>query len=96
MIDFCLTKNLKTDSNTNFSSPQLQWASKSNCIQRSARADRVINLRVYRLVPKEFYQRLSDYGIPEDLRIPLENVVLKAEQLDMAATLTILGLALTA
>lgn len=95
VIDFCLTKNLVTDSNTNFSSLQLQWASKSNCMQRAGRAGRVMNGRVYRLVPKEFYQRFSDYGIPEMLRIPLENVVLKAKQLDMGPPHTILGLALT-
>ncbi|KAL5273653.1 TDRD9 family protein [Megaselia abdita] len=95
VIDFCLTKNLMTDSNSNFSSLQLQWASKSNCLQRSGRAGRVMNGRVYRLVPREFYQRLPDYGIPEMLRIPLENVVLKAKQLEMGPPHTILGLALT-
>lgn len=95
MIDFCLTKNLMTDSSTNFSSLQLHWASKANCLQRSGRAGRVMNGRVYRLVPKEFYDKLPDYGIPEMLRIPLENVVLKAKQLDMGPPHSILGLALT-
>lgn len=84
-----------TDSQTNFSSLQLQWASKSNCLQRAGRAGRVMNGRVYRLVPKEFYQRLSDYGVPEMLRIPLENVVLKAKQLDMGSPQVILALALS-
>lgn len=95
VIDFCLTKNVMTDSNTNFSSLQLQWASKANCMQRAGRAGRVMSGRVYRLVPKSFYQRLPDYGIPEMLRIPLENVVLKAKILNMGAPHTILGLALT-
>lgn len=41
---------------TNFQSLELAWASKANCDQRAGRTGRVIDGRVYRLVPKEFYE----------------------------------------
>ena len=34
VIDFCLTKNLISDNDTNYTSLQVEWASKANCIQR--------------------------------------------------------------
>lgn len=56
VIDFCLTKSLVTDTASNFTSLQLEWASKANCTQRAGRAGRVMNGRVYRLVPKYYYE----------------------------------------
>lgn len=55
MIDFCLIKVLVVDPNTHYQSLKLCWASKANCTQRAGRAGRVMNGRVYRLVPKAFY-----------------------------------------
>uniref|UniRef100_A0A1I8NW04 Probable ATP-dependent RNA helicase spindle-E n=1 Tax=Stomoxys calcitrans TaxID=35570 RepID=A0A1I8NW04_STOCA len=96
VIDFCLSKSLVTDSASNFSSLQLHWASKANCRQRSGRAGRVMNGRVYRLVPRYFYENnLDEFSIPEMLRCPLENVVLRAKLLDMGPPPHILGLALS-
>uniref|UniRef100_A0A1I8QEN2 Probable ATP-dependent RNA helicase spindle-E n=1 Tax=Stomoxys calcitrans TaxID=35570 RepID=A0A1I8QEN2_STOCA len=95
VIDFCLTKVLVTDSSTNFTTLQLNWASKANCRQRSGRAGRVMNGRVYRLVPRAFYKDyLDEFSIPEMLRCPLENVVLKAKLLDMGSPPCVLGLAM--
>lgn len=56
VIDFCLTKSLVTDTNTNVTSLQLEWASKNNCRQRAGRAGRLMNGKVYRLVSKSFYE----------------------------------------
>ncbi|XP_005191065.1 probable ATP-dependent RNA helicase spindle-E [Musca domestica] len=95
VIDFCLTKSLVTDSASNFSCLQLHWASKANCRQRSGRAGRVMNGRVYRLVPRYYYDNcMNDYSVPEMLRCPLENVVLRAKLLDMGPPPDILGLAM--
>jgi len=55
VIDFCLVKLLTFDPVTHYQSLQLCWASKSNCIQRAGRTGRVMDGRVYRLVPKAFY-----------------------------------------
>jgi len=55
VIDFCLTKRLKIDPVTSYESLELCWASKVNCEQRAGRAGRVMDGRVYRLVPKAFY-----------------------------------------
>ena len=50
-----MTKKLVTDSKTNFSSLQLFWASKSSLAQRSGRAGRVMDGRVYRMIYKKNY-----------------------------------------
>lgn len=55
VIDFCLVKMLVADTQTNFTSLQLKWASKTNCEQRAGRAGRVRDGRVYRLVNDNFY-----------------------------------------
>ncbi|XP_012537164.2 probable ATP-dependent RNA helicase spindle-E [Monomorium pharaonis] len=84
VIDFCLVKLLTYDSITHYQSLQLCWASKTNCIQRAGRTGRVMDGRVFRLVPKAFYDNiLEDYSTPEILRAPLANVVLRAKILDL-------------
>lgn len=50
-----MTKLLVTNPKTNYQCLELCWASKSNCQQRAGRAGRVMNGRVYRMVPKSFY-----------------------------------------
>ncbi|EDW97399.1 probable ATP-dependent RNA helicase spindle-E [Drosophila yakuba] len=96
VIDFCLTKVLVTDTATNFSSLRLTWASKANCRQRAGRVGRLRSGRVYRMVNKSFYQReMSEFGIPEMLRLPLQNSVLRAKELEMGSPVEILALALS-
>ncbi|XP_075222041.1 tudor domain containing 9 protein spindle E isoform X2 [Lycorma delicatula] len=95
VIDFCLTKIMFADPDTNLSSLHLAWASKNQCEQRAGRVGRVMAGRVYRLVSKNFY----DYGMedetkPEILRCPLERVVLKSKLLEMGEPIEILALAM--
>ena len=59
VIDFCLVKHLVTDPHTNFQCLELKWASKVNCEQRAGRTGRVMDGRVYRLVPQLFYEVIS-------------------------------------
>lgn len=95
VIDFCLTKNLCTDTATNCTSLKLEWAAKSNCRQRSGRAGRVMNGRVYRLVSNYFYENtMRDTQVPEILRSPLEHLVLQAKILDLGSPHSILALAM--
>lgn len=95
VFDFCLTKALVTDTATNVSSLQLCWASRNNCIQRSGRAGRVMDGRVYRLVPRIFFEELMEQSAPpEILSSPLERVVLKSKILDMGPPQSILALAM--
>jgi len=56
VIDFCLTKLLVMEPGTNYQCLQLCWASKSNCQQRAGRTGRVMDGRVYRMVPRAFYE----------------------------------------
>ncbi|XP_017031541.1 probable ATP-dependent RNA helicase spindle-E [Drosophila kikkawai] len=96
VIDFCLTKVLVTDTATNFSSLRLTWASRANCRQRAGRVGRLRSGRVYRMVTKAFYQQqMLEFGIPEMLRQPLQNSVLKAKELGMGSPVEILALALS-
>lgn len=96
VIDFCLTKVLHTDTASNFSSLRLEWASKVNCRQRAGRVGRLRSGRVYRMVTKDFYMNhMNEFGIPEMLRSPLQNSVLKAKELEMGNPSEILALAMS-
>ncbi|KAH8236403.1 hypothetical protein KR026_000850 [Drosophila bipectinata] len=96
IIDFCLTKVMVTDTATNFSSLRMTWASKANCRQRAGRVGRLRSGRVYRLVHKNFYKtHMQEFGVPEMLRLPLQNSVLKAKMLDMGTPMELLALAIS-
>ncbi|XP_062122470.1 probable ATP-dependent RNA helicase spindle-E [Drosophila sulfurigaster albostrigata] len=96
VIDFCLTKVLHTNSASNFKSLRLEWASKVNCRQRAGRVGRLRSGRVYRMVTKDFYlNEMKEFGVPEMLRSPLENSILKAKELDMGSPTEILALAMS-
>lgn len=85
VVDFCLTKTMVVDKITKFSSLHLEWASHVNCDQRAGRAGRVKSGRVYRLVPKEFYDtHLQEKSVPEMLRAPLETTVLQTKMLELS------------
>ncbi|XP_052744057.1 probable ATP-dependent RNA helicase spindle-E isoform X2 [Bicyclus anynana] len=94
VIDYCLMKRLVVDPNTSFTSLQLCWASKTNCEQRSGRAGRVRDGRVYRLIYQKFYVTLPQDATPEMVRCPLERLVLLAKMLDMGPPADILALAM--
>ncbi|XP_071581113.1 probable ATP-dependent RNA helicase spindle-E [Temnothorax nylanderi] len=84
VIDFCLVKLRTFNPAIHCQSLQTYWASKTNCTQRAGRTGRVTDGRVYRLVPKAFYENiLPDDNMPEMLRTPLANVVLRAKILDL-------------
>lgn len=83
VIDFCLTKAMTVDPISKYLCLRLEWASHVNCEQRAGRVGRVSNGRVYRLVTKEFYQKLQKKGDPEILRAPLEQVILQSKMLDL-------------
>ncbi|CAH0400477.1 unnamed protein product [Chilo suppressalis] len=94
VVDFCLMKILVADDHTNFTSLQLEWASKTNCEQRAGRAGRVRDGRVYRLVTDKFYESLPQESSPEIVRCPLERLVLLAKMLDMGPPSDVLALAM--
>lgn len=82
MIDFCLTKILVVDPLTKYHSLLLQWASHVNCIQRAGRVGRLADGKVYRMIPKDFYENQMPTTIPpEILRSPLDRLVLNSKML---------------
>ncbi|CAM9202969.1 unnamed protein product, partial [Lampetra planeri] len=96
VIDFCLTRRLVCDQDTNYQSLRLTWASKTNCNQRRGRAGRVSKGYCYRLVTRAFWSNeLSDHMIPEMLLAPLASIMLKVKLLDMGDPRSVLSKALS-
>ena len=95
VIDFCLTKNMTSDPETNYPRLMLDWASQAQLKQRRGRAGRVGNGRVYRLVPEGFSRKLVEYHSPEIQRVPLTGVVLDVKLLEMGSPKELLALALS-
>uniref|UniRef100_A0A6Q2Y6L6 RNA helicase n=1 Tax=Esox lucius TaxID=8010 RepID=A0A6Q2Y6L6_ESOLU len=96
VIDFCLARHMVCDKETNYQSLRLTWASKTNCNQRKGRAGRVSKGYCYRLVTKEFWRNeVPDYVIPEMMRAPLANIMLKVKLLDMGDPRSLLSAALS-
>ncbi|XP_009958204.1 PREDICTED: putative ATP-dependent RNA helicase TDRD9, partial [Leptosomus discolor] len=96
VIDFCLTRTLVCDEETNYQSLRLCWASKMDCNQRKGRAGRVSKGYCYRLVHKDFWTVfIPEKSVPEMLRCPLASTVLKIKQLDMGRPKDLLATALS-
>ncbi|XP_032919521.1 ATP-dependent RNA helicase TDRD9 isoform X2 [Catharus ustulatus] len=96
VIDFCLTKILYCDKETNYQSLRLCWASKTNCNQRKGRAGRVSRGYCYRLVCKEFWADCIPEKLePEMLHCPLGTTVLKLKKLDIGEPKALLATALS-
>ncbi|XP_036607216.1 ATP-dependent RNA helicase TDRD9 [Trichosurus vulpecula] len=96
VIDFCLTRTLVCDEDTNYQSLRLSWASKTSCNQRKGRAGRVSKGYCYRLIHKEFWINcIPDHVVPEMLRCPLGSTILKVKLLDMGEPRALLATALS-
>ncbi|XP_069494292.1 ATP-dependent RNA helicase TDRD9 [Ambystoma mexicanum] len=96
VIDFCLTRTLVSDEDTNYQSLRLSWASKTSCNQRKGRAGRVSKGYCYRLIHKEFWNSfIPEHVVPEMLRCPLGNTILKVKLLDMGEPRALLATALS-
>lgn len=78
VMDFCLTKEFKFDTKIKTEKLDLTWASKASCRQRTGRTGRVCDGVSFRMVPKEYYDRVLDpFNEAEILRSPLDKVILK-------------------
>eukprot|EP00095_Tigriopus_kingsejongensis_P001771 maker-scaffold339_size202159-snap-gene-1.20 protein:Tk01771 transcript:maker-scaffold339_size202159-snap-gene-1.20-mRNA-1 annotation:"atp-dependent rna helicase tdrd9" len=95
IIDFCLTKILVTDPDTNYVSLQMDFADKNSCRQRAGRTGRVAAGRVFRLVRRSYYDNyLSKEHRPEMQRAPLDKLVLETKLLNFGSPKELLALAL--
>uniref|UniRef100_A0A452RRV9 ATP-dependent RNA helicase TDRD9 n=1 Tax=Ursus americanus TaxID=9643 RepID=A0A452RRV9_URSAM len=96
VIDFCLTRTLVCDEDTNYQSLRLSWASKTSCNQRKGRAGRVSKGCCYRLIHRDFWDSsIPDHVVPEMLRCPLGSTILKVKLLDMGEPRALLATALS-
>jgi len=94
VIDFCLTKNIQADEETNYPRLVLEWASRQQCVQRMGRAGRVQKGTVYRLVDTSFCDQLKEEHEPELKRAPLSKVVLDVKLLEFGSPKELLSLAM--
>lgn len=94
VIDFCLSKQQVLAPETGYTGLELTWISKAQGTQRAGRVGRVMPGRVYRLITKAHYVDLPEMLSPEIMRCPLDQLVLKAKQLNMGPPEQLLGLAL--
>ncbi|XP_015487368.1 ATP-dependent RNA helicase TDRD9 isoform X2 [Parus major] len=95
VIDFCLTKILFYDKETNYQSLRLCWASKTNCNQRRGRAGRVSKGFCYRLIRRDFWADcIPEKSEPEMLLGALTTCTQTKENLH-DGELTFLGMVLT-
>ncbi|CAG0893716.1 unnamed protein product [Cyprideis torosa] len=86
VIDFCRTRNLNWDPDTNFETLQLEWASRANLAQRRGRVGRTRSGRVYHLVPEYFVrEHFQAYATPELLRCPPHKVILSMKLLNLGS-----------
>ena len=81
VIDFCLTKVLRADPETQYTRLHLEWADRAALTQRTGRAGRVRNGRVFRLIPRRFYFCLPEETEPEMKRTALAKLVLDSKLL---------------
>lgn len=84
VIDFCLTKTQVVDRNSGFASYRIEFCSQASCDQRAGRAGRVQNGTVYRLLYREYYEKLPEYSEPDILRSPIEITVLKLKKFGLS------------
>lgn len=92
VIDFCLTKHLKSCKGSQMSTYLLAWASKNNCKQRAGRTGRVTKGTVFRLVFKKFYETcMPEHSLPDMQLVPLESVVAKIKEFNMGTPMEILA-----
>ena len=82
VIDFCLMKEMEYSATSDSEKLALKWCSQANCEQRSGRTGRIREGFVFRLVSKDFFDKLNSFPIPEILRTPLEKVILKIKVFD--------------
>ncbi|CAG8629818.1 5651_t:CDS:10, partial [Acaulospora morrowiae] len=77
IFDSCLRKDVFYDKTSRCYSLNEQWISKDCAEQRRGRAGRVGPGKIYRLVPKSFYNRFYDERTPEIKRTPLNSLLLR-------------------
>ena len=81
VIDFCLVKTMRWDTDTQNTTLDEVWASKSSAEQRAGRAGRVCDGEVYRWVTKREYDNFDVEPEPQIKQFPLDSMILKLLQI---------------
>ena len=83
VIDSCKVKQTDIDPERGMTALITQYASHDSLRQRRGRAGRVQEGRCFRMVTLNTYEKLPAHGIPEILRVPLDNVVLQLKAMPL-------------
>ncbi|KAJ3393668.1 ATP-dependent RNA helicase dhx29 [Entophlyctis sp. JEL0112] len=78
VIDTCRAREISFKEKQNMAKLADVLVSKANCKQRCGRAGRVKPGVCYRLVTESDFDAMSEYRPPEMLRLPLEEIILRA------------------
>ncbi|KFM62482.1 putative ATP-dependent RNA helicase DHX30, partial [Stegodyphus mimosarum] len=79
VVDSGLHKSTSFDGEKGIASLATEWITKANVRQRRGRAGRVKSGICYHLYKLGEFHNMAEYPIPELLRVPLENVILKCK-----------------
>ena len=85
VVDTGKLREKQYDQTRRISQLMCTWISKSNSKQRAGRAGRVQNGNYYALFTKERYEKLRAIGLPELLRVDLQEICLKVKAQAMEA-----------
>ena len=87
VVDTGKLRETQYDQSRRISQLLCTWISKSNSKQRAGRAGRVQNGNYYALFTKERYEKLRAIGLPELLRIDLQEICLKVKANTLQASI---------
>uniref|UniRef100_A0A0P4W1J7 RNA helicase n=1 Tax=Scylla olivacea TaxID=85551 RepID=A0A0P4W1J7_SCYOL len=79
VVDTGFHKEHRYNSRTDLNVLGNHWISRANSQQRAGRAGRVQPGEVFHLYSSEVHQAMSDFPVPEIMRIPLEHVILQCK-----------------
>ena len=77
VIDSCRVKEIGFDQENQMTSLLMKFAPQDSMRQRRGRAGRVQKGRCFRLITSKTFQNIPVHGVPEMLRVPLDNLVLQ-------------------
>nr|XP_015209820.1 PREDICTED: putative ATP-dependent RNA helicase DHX30 [Lepisosteus oculatus] len=79
VVDTGFHKEQRYDLRTKVSCLDTVWVSRSNVIQRRGRAGRCQPGHAYHLFPRQYFDTMEHFPVPEILRTPLENLVVQSK-----------------
>ena len=81
VVDTCRVKQLEYNAERNMTCLVTQFAARDSLQQRKGRAGRTHMGRCFRLITRGTFDKLNEHSVPELLRIPLDEVIMKLKSM---------------